>query len=76
MTSTNRKPLLFMGNSYSDLKAFPAEARRAVGFNLDFLQRGFDPENWKPMKTVGAGVLDAQEAARPQIDCHLSRRVH
>ena len=58
MTSTNRKPLLFMGNSYSDLKAFPDEARRAVGFNLDFVQRGFDPENWKPMKTVGPGVSE------------------
>ena len=23
---------------------------------MDFVQRGFDPKNWKPMKTVGAGV--------------------
>jgi phage-related protein len=44
MASTIRKPLQFMGNSHNDLKAFPDEARRAVGFNLDFVQRGFDPE--------------------------------
>ena len=31
-------------------------ARRDAGFNLDFVQRGLDPENWRPMKTVGAGV--------------------
>lgn len=32
------------------------EARQDAGFNLDFVQRGLDPENWKPMKTVGVGV--------------------
>jgi phage-related protein len=58
MTSIIRKPLQFMGSSYSDLKAFPDAARRAAGFNLDFVQRGFHPENWKPMKTIGAGVSE------------------
>ena len=45
-----------MGSSHSDLKAFPEEARRDAGFNLDFVQRGVEPENGKPIKTVGAGV--------------------
>jgi phage-related protein len=45
-----------MGSSHSDLKAFPEAARRDAGFNLDFVQRGFEPENWKPIKIVGAGV--------------------
>jgi phage-related protein len=56
MVTDTRKPLQFMGTSHDDLKAFPDEARRDAGFNLDFVQRGLDPENWKPMKTVGAGV--------------------
>jgi phage-related protein len=47
-----------MGSSHSDLKAFPDEARRDAGFNLDFVQRGLDPENWKPMKTAGPGVKE------------------
>jgi len=47
-----------MGSSYSDLKAFPDAARREAGFNLDFVQRGFRPENWKPMKTIAAGVSE------------------
>jgi phage-related protein len=55
MEST-RKPLYFVGSSHDDLKAFPDEARRDAGFNLDFVQRGLEPSNWKPMKTVGAGV--------------------
>jgi phage-related protein len=45
-----------MGSSHSDLKAFREAARRDAGFNLDFVQRGFEPENWKPIKIVGAGV--------------------
>ena len=56
MAPVTHKPLQFMGTSHDDLKAFPDEARRDAGFNLDFVQRGFYPENWKPMKTVGAGV--------------------
>ena len=54
--SATGKPLHFMGSSHSDLKAFPEEARRDAGFNLDFVQRGLEPEDRKPMKTVGAGV--------------------
>jgi len=53
-----RKPLQFVGSSHDDLKAFPDEARRDAGFNLDFVQRGLEPENWKPMKTVGPGVKE------------------
>lgn len=56
MVTDTRKPLQFMGASHNDLRAFPDEARRDAGFNLDFVQRGLDPENWKPMKTVGVGV--------------------
>lgn len=53
-----RKPLQFVGSSHDDLKAFPDEARRDAGFNLDFVQRGLEPESWKPMKTVGPGVKE------------------
>jgi hypothetical protein len=28
------------------------------GFNLDAVLRGFEPENWKTMKTVGTGVKE------------------
>jgi phage-related protein len=56
LVTTSRKPLHFMGSSLTDLQAFPSEARRAAGFNLDFVQRGLEPEDWKPMKTVGPGV--------------------
>ena len=53
-----RKPLHFLGSSLHDLRAFPDEARRDAGFNLDFVQRGLDPSDWKPMKEVGPGVKE------------------
>jgi phage-related protein len=53
-----RKPLHFIGSSLENLRGFPDEARRDAGFNLDFLQRGLEPSDWKPMKTVGAGVKE------------------
>ena len=36
------KHLEFVGSSLDDLRAFPAEARRAAGFELGFVQRGLD----------------------------------
>ena len=52
------KPLEFVGSSLDDLKEFPAEARRAAGFELSFVQRGLEPSDWKPMKEVGAGARE------------------
>jgi phage-related protein len=52
------KTLKFVGTSLEDIKDFPAEVRRAVGFELDFVQRGLEPNDWKPMKTVGSGAYE------------------
>ena len=52
------KPLEFVGSSLEDLKSFPAEARRAAGFELGFVQRGLEPSDWKLMKEVGAGARE------------------
>ena len=52
------KPLEFVGSSLDDLRKFPAEARRAAGFELGFVQRGLDPSDWKSMNEVGGGVRE------------------
>ena len=49
---------MWMGSSREDLKAFPAEARREAGYQLDQVQRGHDPDDWKPMRSVGQGVRE------------------
>jgi len=52
------KTLRFIGSSLDDLRDFPAEARRQVGFELNAVQRGMMPTDFKPMPTVGAGVYE------------------
>ena len=50
------KPLRFLGSSRRDLQEFPAEARREAGYQLEHVQQGASPADWKPMKTIGHGV--------------------
>jgi phage-related protein len=50
------KPLRFLGDSLKCLRDLPAEARQDVGYQLDKVQRGKQPDDFKPMPTIGAGV--------------------
>jgi phage-related protein len=52
------KPLIWLGSSRRDLRAFPALARRLAGFQLRRVQQGLDPDDWKPMRMVGPGVRE------------------
>ena len=52
------KPLLWLGSSRTDVRAFPRDARRLAGFQLRVVQRGLDPLDWKPMPTVGPGIRE------------------
>ncbi|MBX3431167.1 MAG: type II toxin-antitoxin system RelE/ParE family toxin [Hyphomonadaceae bacterium] len=52
------KPVEFRATSLDDLRAFPDDARRMVGFQLDRVQHGEEPLDWKPMQSVGRGVRE------------------
>jgi len=54
------KPIAFQGTALDDLRAFPAEARREAGHQLDRVQRGLEPDDWKPMPSVGLGVREVR----------------
>ena len=56
-----RKPIEFRGSAREDLRTFPQSARREAGFQLDRLQCGLAPENWKPMSGIGAGVREIRK---------------
>lgn len=63
------KSLKFCGSSLDDLRAFPLSARRDAGYQLDQVQRGRDPDDWKPVNTIGQGareirIRDAKGAFR------------
>ena len=52
------KPLLWLGSSRNDVRNFPTEARKRVGYDLHLLQSGLDPSDWKPVSAVGSGVRE------------------
>jgi phage-related protein len=52
------KPIEFVGDSLARVRDFPPTARRAAGYQLDRVQRGLEPDDWKPMRAVGPGVRE------------------
>lgn len=52
------KSIAFVGNALEVLRSLPDAVRREAGFQIERLQRGFEPDDWKPMKTIGAGVCE------------------
>ena len=52
------KHLSWLGNSLDQVKTFSYEAKRSAGHQLGLVQSGLDPEDWKPMETVGSGVKE------------------
>jgi phage-related protein len=51
-------PVRFWGDSREALRGFPELARRRAGRQLQLVQRGLEPTDWKPMQSVGAGVRE------------------
>ncbi len=49
---------MFVGSALDDLRDFPLPARRDAGHQIDQVQRGLAPDDWKPMRTVGVGVRE------------------
>ena len=52
------QPIEFRGTSLEDLRGFPISARREAGYQLDTVQRGGEPSDWKPLSTIGKGVRE------------------
>jgi len=52
------KPVCFMGSAKDDLSAFPKSARVRVGHELFMVQVGREPDDWKPMTSVGPGACE------------------
>lgn len=52
------KPIIWFSDSLERIRDFPGEARRVAGHQLNRVQQGRDPEDWKPMPSVGLGVRE------------------
>jgi phage-related protein len=52
------KPVRFVGSARDALAAFPKSVRTRAGHELFMAQAGRDPDNWKPMSSVGPGACE------------------
>jgi phage-related protein len=50
------KPLRFVGDSLKALREFPKDARQNAGYQLEKVQDGKMPDDFKPMPSIGKGV--------------------
>jgi phage-related protein len=52
------KDIRFCGRSLEALRGFPAVVKREAGYQLDRVQHGLEPTDWKPMASIGPGVRE------------------
>lgn len=52
------KPVCFLGDSLKCLRDFPEDARHDAGYQLEKVQRGEQPDDFKPMVSIGKGVKE------------------
>jgi phage-related protein len=52
------KRVVWHGDTLGRVRSFPPGARQDAGFQIGRVQRGLEPRDWKPMPTVGPGVVE------------------
>lgn len=63
--ANSEKPIRWIAGSLDDLREFPDEVRRNIGFALSFAQAGQKHPSAKPLKGFGgSGVLEIVEDCR------------
>ena len=57
-TQNNRKPIHWVGSTLEDVKQFPDNIKREIGFDLDLVKQGLMPRDNKAMKNLGSGIME------------------
>jgi phage-related protein len=75
------RPLVWLGNSRRNIQAFPVEAQKTIGDELQLIQFGGMPKDAKPFKGVGSGVIEIAlrhdaEAYRTVVAVQLGRKIY
>ncbi|WP_119268774.1 type II toxin-antitoxin system RelE/ParE family toxin [Taklimakanibacter deserti] len=52
------RPVGWIGRSREEIREFPEDARRHAGQELSRVQRGLEPFDWKPIRSIGPGVSE------------------
>jgi phage-related protein len=75
------RPLVWLGNSRRNIRAFPDEVQKTIGDELQLIQFGGMPRDAKPFKGVGSGVIEIAlrhdtDAYRTVVAVQLGRRIY
>jgi phage-related protein len=50
------KAVRFLGDSLKAMREFPKEVRQNAGYQIELVQDGKQPDDFKPMPSIGRGV--------------------
>ena len=75
------RPVVWLGNSRRNIQAFPPDARRIIGGELQLMQYGGMPKDAKPFKGIGSGVIEIAirhdgKAYRTVVALQLGRNIY
>ena len=75
------RPVVWLGNSRRNIQAFPPDARRIIGGELQLMQYGGMPKDAKPFRGIGSGVIEIAmrhdgEAYRTVVALQLGRNIY
>ncbi len=75
------RPVVWLGNARRNIQAFPPDARRIIGGELQLMQYGGMPKDAKPFKGIGSGVIEIAirhdgEAYRTVVALQLGRNIY
>ncbi len=75
------RPLVWLGNTKKNLRNFPDDAQKLMGDELQLSQFGGMPEDAKPFKGVGSGVIEIalrydSDAYRTVVAVQLGKKIY
>jgi phage-related protein len=75
------RPVVWMGDSKRNLRAFPVGAQKLIGDELQLIQFGGMPKNAKPFKGVGSGIFEIAlrfdtDAYRTVLAVQLGKKIY
>ena len=75
------RPVVWLGTSRRNIQAFPPDARRIIGGELQLMQYGGMPKDAKLFKGIGSGVIEIAirhdgEAYRTVVALQLGRNIY
>lgn len=61
------KSIEFISRTLKTIKGFPDKVIHEIGHELDRVQRGLNPLDWKPMPVIGKGIREIRIQKRGQF---------